>query len=394
MGIADPSQSDNLNRSIMDVFGSTSPPARTLDTSPIESRVLGSTSSNALSPAYGSVTSPAPITRSVALIGSLDEERLIDASPSIREVAHTPASGISPATPSTHLPSLESIRSPLPPPQEIITLDDSSDCSTSRDPISPVFQPRVDETVYLTPDTTKRKRKITLPEATSPSQRLHLSTEQYTSQALIAAETVFSTHKKSLQVLCEERDGWRKLCEDLMARQEAEMVSSTLGPQNVLSGQSGRFARQQTDLTLGTSPPTPLQRISASSHFLVERPSSVPPTEALSAAKNVVLMQDELQDMQIRMEAKQRESDEERAKAERWEAMYTAQSSALADLRHDNERYIRDARDVDVRLELYARERENKGERLSLRCGRSQQVKVTSQSGSNCRPKCNQSLSN
>jgi hypothetical protein len=179
-----------------------------------------------------------------------------------------------------------------------------------------------------------------------------------------------------------------------MARQEAEMVSSTLGPQNVLSGQSGRSARQQTDLTLGTSPPTPLHRIPTSSHFLVERPSSVPPTEALSAAKNVVLMQDELQDMQIRMEAKQRESDEERAKAERWEAMYTAQSSALADLRHDNERYIRDARDVDVRLELYARERENKGERPSLRCGRSQQVKVTFQSGSNCRPKCNQSFSN
>lgn len=274
---------------------------------------------------------------SVDVIG----DQLHDAAPLLAETA-CPSEGVSSPTISSPSPITPgSIQQHLSPSREIITLDDSSDRSISLNPISPIVRLRSDETVYLTPDTTKSRRKTTSPESTPPYEGAYILEQQHTSEAQAAAEAVFSTHKRTLQVLSEERDGWKKLCEDLMARQEAEMAVSNANSQS-----------------------TQLQWSPASRHPLAEGPDSASATQSFPAAKNIVLLQDELQDMQIRMEAKQRESEEERAKAERWEMMYTMQSRAVEDLHHDKERYIRDARDVDVRLELYARERENKGEPL------------------------------
>lgn len=141
-----------------------------------------------------------------------------------------------------------------------------------------------------------------------------------------------------------------------MTRHEAEMSTSTQDNQRVTA--ESRHTGQETYSPIAR-PAVKLQRSLDSGQSLIHERDSVLVGVAGSRAKNNT--QEELQDLKIRFEAKQRESDEERAKAEKWKLMFQNEARVAEELRQDNERHTRDARDVDVRLELYARERENKG---------------------------------
>lgn len=255
---------------------------------------------------------------------------------------------------------------------EVITLDDSSDYSVSAQVIYPFVPSQGHDTIYHTPDTTKSQRKTTSPNGTPPNQ----AKDKDLSHIQLAAQAVFTAHERRLQVLCAERDGWKTLCEQLMTRHEAEMSTSTQDDQRVTAG--SRYTRQETHSPIA-GPTLELQRSLDSGQPPIYDRDSVLLAEVDPRAKNNIQeeheiaivdpraknnIQEELQDLQIRFEAKQRESEEERAKAEKWELMFQNEARVAQELRQDNERHMRDARDVDIRLELYARERENKGEFL------------------------------
>jgi hypothetical protein len=250
----------------------------------------------------------------------------------------------------------------LSPSREVIVLDDTSDCSKWNAVSSPSVSRTLEETVYLTPETSKRGHSGSAAYETVLSAN-HSHSESSISRTTqeIAAENVFSTHKQSIEVISKERDGWKELCNQLMADVEARfavkvcencrpVTQEGLGSakQNGLS--SDRQAQRFTENT---------SSFSSQSAATVIVKSRAPLPQQVDV--DISQLQDNLRDLQIHLETKQKDCDEERRKAEIWESKYQLQRSLTEELQSGNQRHIRDARDVDVKMELHARERENKG---------------------------------
>lgn len=177
----------------------------------------------------------------------------------------------------------------------------------------------------------------------------------------IAAENVFSTHKRSLEVMTKERDGWKELCDTLIAKTEAGFDTTVCNkcrthaegrrespPRNTRLNNDRMSNNAKTINTVGLqSPAVPV---------LV---SGVSLEQHVEGA--IGRLQDDVKDLQIRLAAKQKDCDEERRKAELWQSKYETQQSFLKEVQNENEKHTRDERDVGVKMELHARERENKG---------------------------------
>lgn len=349
---------------MFDVFGSTRPSVPSA-AQPPQTSSASQTSNSAIHISLPS--SPTRDEEHVPPCPSREYSRLED------KIIHPPGgyaldAGINNAIPSPSLEKVTPLHLSSTSPEvvslsrEVIVLDDTSDCSKWNAVSSPAASRTFEETIYLTPETSKRRHTGSAANETMLSANHSHSTASISRTAQeMAAENVFSTHKQNIEVISKERDGWKELCNQLMADVEARFAANVchscqpvseegLGsaPQNELSN------NRQAQSSTGNASPFSSQ---SASNAIVR--SRAPLRQQFGI--DISQLQDDVRDLQIRLETKQKDCDEERRKAEIWESKYQSQRGLTEELQSDNQRLIRDARDVDVKMELHARERENKG---------------------------------
>ncbi|KAJ9097357.1 hypothetical protein QFC19_006825 [Naganishia cerealis] len=244
----------------------------------------------------------------------------------------------------------------VPSGPELIVLDDSSDLSSSCDNFhdsSALL--KVDETVYVTPESSRRRFTRSGPSQTSHTS--HLSHDSLSSQVLEeeVVEDVFAAHRRELAAIRKDRDGWKNLCTSLMEVTEASFAPDTcnaaphLREDRDTDAESGSLQGEakespETASTIGSST-IPRETTYATSK-LIDDPAA--------------RLRDDLWDMQIRLESKQKECEQERSRADRFEVQLESQQAVMTQMRQENDILVRDTRDADVKLELHARERESK----------------------------------
>lgn len=347
-----------------DVFGSTSPfvPA-TLLSPQMSSTSQPSTSTQCSSPRRH--FSPVlHTTRVESTCGSIGVQPPDGNASSLRNDKASSSSRSEPA-PLNDPSGTQSLQADVLHSTEVIMIDDTSDCSRSVAAVSPTSRRTIDETVYLTPETSKSRCLSTAIDATilsvdglQPAAGLSASAEQ-------AAENVFTTHRRNMEIIRKERDGWQELCQRLIAEVESGFSSNAcnkchLSQDGVERAVAQRLLIEDRNLLGGFNEANNSSWESGSN----DQAKAGASVEHQQFAADNALLQDELRDLRIRLESKQKDCDEERAKAERLESKCQLQSTALNEQKHEIEKYNREARDVDVKLELYARERENKGKHL------------------------------
>ncbi|KAJ9108986.1 hypothetical protein QFC21_000309 [Naganishia friedmannii] len=242
------------------------------------------------------------------------------------------------------------------PLREIIVLDDSSDFSASCANSTHINEQRkIDETVYLTPESSWRKSTTRVhSKASREADTPHdLSHSQASEEEVI--EDVFSAHRRELAAIRKDRDGWKHLCTSLMEVTEASFSTGTP------SGTVNSHPKAETITKSGyvqCDAQEPLETYSTITRSISTNSEKRRTDSSLDAAG--VQLRDDLRDMQIRLESKQKECDQERSRADKGETQVEAMRGALVQMRQENDVLVRDTRDIDVKLELHARERESR----------------------------------
>jgi hypothetical protein len=234
-------------------------------------------------------------------------------------------------------------------------LDDSSDFSGSYANITHFNGQKSDETVYLTPESSRRKAVVTCHSQKSRASGTSPEASQSQASDEEIIEDVFSAHRRELAAIKKDRDGWKYLCTSLMEVTEASFSSGTrndaleshIKPETIAES---KLVQGEAQDSLETPSTTERSILSKSE---VRRMSVLDVVDAQ--------LRDDIRDIQIRLESKQKECDLERSRADRFEAQVEAQRQALLQMRQENEILVRDTRDIDVKLELHARERESRG---------------------------------
>ncbi|KAJ9125333.1 hypothetical protein QFC22_000290 [Naganishia vaughanmartiniae] len=237
----------------------------------------------------------------------------------------------------------------MAPLQEIIVLDDSSDLSASCANSTHRNGHQLDETVYLTPESSRRGVvRSGHSHASGISNISHELPQSQASEGEIV-ENVFLAHRRELRALKKDRDGWKHLCTSLM-----EVAESTFSLGNRDPNPATPSERESVPSVAQES----LETHSTVKHSSLAK-SEMRRTSASVAAADAQ-MRDNLRDMQIRLQSKQKECDQQRSRADRCEVQVEAQQQTLLQMRQENDVLVRDTRDIDVKLELHARERESR----------------------------------
>jgi hypothetical protein len=245
------------------------------------------------------------------------------------------------------------------PQREIIVLDDSSGFSGSDANFTHLDGNEMNETVYLTPESSRRKAIAQDRSRASRAANTSHDTSRTQAPEEEIIEDVFSAHQRELAAIKKDRDGWKQLCTSLMEVTEASFSSNTSSGALVpcpIPGTNTLHRQSDSQESMAYHPKTERSTLTESEKQRTSRSFEVAGAQ----------LRDDLRDLQIRLESKQKECDQERLRADRCQAQIESQQLALVRTRQENDILTRDTRDVDVKLELHARERESKGKGFDL----------------------------